>query len=101
MAVADGKVDRGRQTKTPQINNQPPLVFFYLSLLFGYLALTERERQILRLHAEGLSDYRIAHKLNMEMPNVKRSRKNAEKKIELAKADIEFVDKLKSQRTKW
>ena len=48
------------------------------------MALTERERQILRLHAEGLSDYRIAHKLKMEMPNVKRSRKNALKKIELA-----------------
>jgi DNA-binding NarL/FixJ family response regulator len=36
------------------------------------LGLTERERQILRLHAEGLSDYRIAHELKMEMPNVKR-----------------------------
>ena len=55
------------------------------------MALTERERQILRLHAEGLSDYRIAHKLKMEMPNVKRSRKNALKKIELASADLEFV----------
>jgi DNA-binding NarL/FixJ family response regulator len=61
------------------------------------MALTERERQILRLHAEGLSDYRIAHELKMEMPNVKRSRKNAIKKIELAKADIEFIDGLKSK----
>jgi DNA-binding NarL/FixJ family response regulator len=48
------------------------------------LALTERERQILRLHIEGLSDYRIALKLNLEMSNVKRSRKNALKKIERA-----------------
>jgi DNA-binding NarL/FixJ family response regulator len=55
------------------------------------MALTERERQILQLHAEGLSDYRIARKLNMEMPNVKRSRKNALKKIECAKADLWFV----------
>lgn len=62
------------------------------------MALTERERQILRLHCEGLSDYRIAHKLNMEMPNVKRSRKNAVKKIEYAKADLKFVDGLISQR---
>jgi DNA-binding NarL/FixJ family response regulator len=49
------------------------------------LALTERERQILRLHAEGLSDYRIARKLNMEMPNVKRSRKNALKNLSAQK----------------
>jgi transcriptional regulator len=61
------------------------------------MALTERERQILRLHFEGLSDYRIAHKLKMEMPNVKRSRKNAMTKIERAKADLTFVDGLKSQ----
>ena len=62
------------------------------------LALTERERQILRLHAEGLSDYRIARKLNMEMPNVKRSRKNALKKLERAKADLEFAGGLIPQR---
>lgn len=58
------------------------------------MALTERERQILRLHAKGLSDYRIAHELKMEMPNVKRSRKNAIKKIEQAKADLKFVNEL-------
>ena len=63
------------------------------------MALTERERQILRLHSEGMSDYRIARKLNMEMPNVKRSRKNSLKKLELAKSDLEFIDKLKSQHT--
>ena len=61
------------------------------------MALTERERQILRLHAKGLSDYRIAHELKMEMPNVKRSRKNAIKKLERAKADIEFVEGLALQ----
>jgi transcriptional regulator len=37
--------------------------------------------------------------LKMEMPNVKRSRKNALKKIERAKADLEFVNGLNSQRT--
>lgn len=63
------------------------------------MALTERERQILRLHAEGLSDYRIARKLKMEMPNVKRSRKNALKKIDYAKADLKFVEGLISQRS--
>ncbi|HSV50332.1 MAG TPA: LuxR C-terminal-related transcriptional regulator [Candidatus Acidoferrales bacterium] len=60
--------------------------------------MTEREKQILRLHAQGLSDYRIARKLNMEMPNVKRSRNNASKKIEHARADLEFIDQLKFQR---
>jgi DNA-binding NarL/FixJ family response regulator len=60
------------------------------------MALTERERQILRLHTDGLSDYRIARKLNMETPNVTRSRKNALKKIELARADLEFMNSLKS-----
>ncbi len=58
-------------------------------------ALTERERQILRLHVEGLSDYRIAKKLQMETPNVYRARKAALKKIDRARADLSFVDSLK------
>jgi transcriptional regulator len=58
------------------------------------LNLTERERQILRLKVDGLSDYKIARKLKMETPNVTRSRKNALKKIEHAKADLKFADKL-------
>lgn len=61
------------------------------------MALTEREKAILRLKAEGVSDYRIARKLRMETPNVTRSRKNALKKIERAKADLEFVAGLKSR----
>jgi DNA-binding NarL/FixJ family response regulator len=59
------------------------------------MALTELERQILRLHSEGLSDYRIARKLKMEIPNVTRSRKNALRKLEGAKADLEFAAGLK------
>jgi transcriptional regulator len=62
------------------------------------VALTGRERMILRLHTEGLNDYRIAKKLKMETPNVTRARKNALRKIEYARADLEFVDGLKSQR---
>ncbi len=61
------------------------------------MALTERERQILRLHAEGLSDYKIAKKLRAEMPNITRSRKNALKKIEHAKADLEYINELKKR----
>lgn len=53
------------------------------------MTLTERERQILRLNTEGLSDYKIAKKLRMETPNVTRYRKNALKKIEHARADLE------------
>ncbi len=34
----------------------------------------------------------------METPNVTRSRKNAVRKIERAKADLEFVNTLESQR---
>jgi DNA-binding NarL/FixJ family response regulator len=52
------------------------------------MALTEREKAILRLKAEGASDYKIAHQLKMETPNVTRSRKNALKKIEHAQEMI-------------
>jgi hypothetical protein len=45
-----------------------------------------------------LSDYRIARELKMEMPNVKRSRKNTIKKIEDEKADLKFVDGLISAK---
>ena len=61
------------------------------------LALTEREKAIFGLKADGMSDYRIACKLNLEITNVKRSRKNALKKLERARADLEFVNRLESQ----
>jgi len=64
------------------------------------VALTEHEKAILRLKAEGVSDYKIARKLKMETPNVTRARKNALKKLEHARADLEFVDKLKPQYTR-
>lgn len=58
------------------------------------MALTEREKAILRLKAEGVSDYKIARKLKMETPNVTRAKKNALKKLERAKIDIEFAKSL-------
>jgi len=58
------------------------------------LALTEREKAILRLKTDGLSDYKIAHKLKMDTPKVTRARINALKKIEFARADLQFVDGL-------
>ena len=56
--------------------------------------LTAREREILRLSAKGLTDYRIARKLRVEAPNITRSRLNALRKIERARADLEFFDSL-------
>jgi transcriptional regulator len=58
------------------------------------VALTEREKAILRLKANGATDYKIARKLKMETPNVTRSRKNALKKIECARADLAFFNGL-------
>jgi transcriptional regulator len=62
------------------------------------LVLTERERKILRLNAEGLSDYQIAKKLKIETPNVYRARKTALRKIDRARADLSFVDTLKQRK---
>ena len=61
------------------------------------MALTDREKVILRLKAEGVSDYRIARKLKMDTPNVTRARKNALKKLELARTDIEFAKSLRDR----
>ena len=61
------------------------------------MALTEREREILRLKAKGMSDYRIARKLKMETPNVTRARKNVLKKLECAKVDLDFINELKPE----
>ena len=61
------------------------------------MALTEREKAILRLKADGVSDYKIARKLKIEAPNVTRCRKNALKKIERDRADLEFIEELKSK----
>ncbi len=59
------------------------------------MALTERERKILRLNSEGLSDYQIAKKLKIETPNVYRARKTALRKLDSARADLSFADSLK------
>ena len=41
------------------------------------MSLTERERVILQLGRQGLSDYGIARKINTNLASVTRSRKNA------------------------
>jgi DNA-binding NarL/FixJ family response regulator len=57
------------------------------------MSLTERERVILQLARQGLSDYRIARKINTDPPSVTRSRKNAQKKLSAAKTDLEWAEK--------
>jgi transcriptional regulator len=55
------------------------------------LALTEREKQILRLKKGDISDYEIARKLRVDAGNVIRSRKTALRKIERAQSDLDFA----------
>jgi DNA-binding NarL/FixJ family response regulator len=54
----------------------------------GGMILTERERVILQLAGKGLSDYKIARKINTDPPSVTRSRENAHKKLEEAKKTL-------------
>jgi DNA-binding CsgD family transcriptional regulator len=58
------------------------------------MSLTERERVILQLARQGLSDYRIARKINTDPPSVTRSRKNAHKKLEEAITDLEWAARI-------
>ena len=55
------------------------------------MALTEREKQILSLKKDKLSDYEIARKLKVDAGNVTRSRLTALRKIERAQADLDFA----------
>lgn len=55
--------------------------------------LTERERKILELSQQGLSDYKIARKINTDPPSVTRSRKNAHRKLLCSVADLEWATK--------
>ncbi|MCJ7559979.1 LuxR C-terminal-related transcriptional regulator [Candidatus Bathyarchaeota archaeon] len=56
--------------------------------------LTERERTILQLGRQGLSDYRIARKINTDPPSVTRSRKNAHKKLLYAVINLEWASRI-------
>jgi len=61
--------------------------------------LTERERTILQLAKQGLSDYKIARKINTDPPSVTRSRKNAHKKLKDAKTDLAWAEQTGIQLT--
>jgi len=58
------------------------------------MSLTERERVILQLAGKGLSDYKIARRINTDPPSVTRSRRNAHKKLTAAKSDLEWAVKI-------
>jgi DNA-binding CsgD family transcriptional regulator len=55
------------------------------------MSLTERERTMLQLSKQGLSDYKIARQISVDPPSITRSRKNALKKIRQAKADLQWA----------
>ncbi len=58
------------------------------------MILTERERKILQLARQGLSDYRIARKMSMHPPSVTRSKRNAQKKLLDAITDLEWATRI-------
>ena len=55
------------------------------------MALTEREKKILRLKKDKLSDYEVSRKLRIDAGNVTRSKKTALRKIERAQKDLDFA----------
>ncbi len=58
------------------------------------MKLTERERLILQLEKEGLTDYRIARKISVDPPTITRSRRNAHKKLKQAQNDLEYAQQI-------
>jgi DNA-binding NarL/FixJ family response regulator len=65
------------------------------------LALTEREKRILQLHAKGFSDYQIGLILRVDKGNVYPSHKNALRKLELARSDLQFLADLEAKSLVW
>jgi len=53
--------------------------------------LTDREREILELAHQGLSDYKIARKLDVDPPSITVSRKNALKKLKKAEEELKWA----------
>ena len=53
--------------------------------------LTPREKIVLEQKKHGLTDYQIARQLNLNPPNITRSRKNAHKKLLKAITDIQWA----------
>jgi DNA-binding NarL/FixJ family response regulator len=58
------------------------------------MSLTERERIILQLESQGLSDYKIARKIKSDPPSITRSRQNAHKKLLQAQIDLQYAHQI-------
>jgi DNA-binding NarL/FixJ family response regulator len=58
------------------------------------MSLTERERIILQLETQGLSDYKIARKIKSDPPSITRSRQNAHKKLRQAQMDLQYAHQI-------
>jgi len=56
--------------------------------------LTSRERRILELCKQGLSDYKIARELDVDPPSITASRKNALKKLKEAEEELTWAREL-------
>ena len=56
-----------------------------------HMSLTERERIILQLETQGLSDYKIARKIKSYPPSITRSRQNGHKKLLQAQNDLQYA----------
>jgi DNA-binding NarL/FixJ family response regulator len=65
------------------------------------LALTKREKEILELEFKGFSDYRIGLILRVDKGNVYPSHKNALRKLELARSDLQFFADLEAKSVVW
>ncbi len=58
------------------------------------MSLTEREKEILRLRQQGLSDYKIGRKIGADPPNITASRKNALRKLQRANEDLAWAKQI-------
>jgi DNA-binding NarL/FixJ family response regulator len=55
------------------------------------MKLTERELLILKFKRQGLSDYKIARRINVDPPSITRSKRNAYRKLDQAQNDLEYA----------
>jgi DNA-binding NarL/FixJ family response regulator len=58
------------------------------------MSLTDRERIVLQLETQGLSDYKIARKMKSDPPSITRSRQNAHKKLKKAQIDLQYAQQI-------
>jgi DNA-binding NarL/FixJ family response regulator len=58
------------------------------------MSLTDRERTVLQLETQGLSDYKIARKMKSHPPSITRSRQNAHKKLLHAQIDLQYAQQI-------